>query len=59
MFVGEAPGAVEDMTGIPFVGRSGKLLREVMDDAGIDPQDVYITNIVKCRPPDNRTPTAR
>lgn len=59
MFIGEAPGAVEDMTGIPFVGRSGKLLREVMDDVGMDPQDVYITNIVKCKPPDNRTPTAR
>lgn len=58
MFIGEAPGAVEDSTGVPFVGRSGKLLRRTMEKVDLDPQTVYITNIVKCRPPDNRTPTA-
>jgi DNA polymerase len=57
MFVGEAPGAVEDETGIPFVGRSGALLRKVMSSEGLPPEEVYITNVVKCRPPGNRTPT--
>ena len=56
MFIGEAPGRDEDRTGLPFVGKSGKLLRDTMSDFGIDPETVLITNVVKCRPPGNRTP---
>ena len=56
MFVGEAPGAREDATGIPFCGRSGKFLDELLKSAGIDRNKVYICNIVKCRPPQNRDP---
>ncbi len=56
MFVGEAPGADEDESGLPFVGASGKKLTAFMERAGIDPSAVYISNVVKCRPPDNRTP---
>ncbi len=56
MFVGEAPGADEDATGIPFVGRAGKLLNSYLDAVGIDRGDVYIANILKCRPPKNRDP---
>jgi len=57
MFIGEAPGRDEDIQGRPFVGRSGKLLDRSLEAVGIKRTDVYITNIVKCRPPNNRTPT--
>lgn len=56
MFIGEAPGREEDEQGRPFVGRSGKLLNECLKELGLKRQDVFITNIVKCRPPDNRKP---
>ncbi len=56
MFVGEAPGFNEDLQGRPFVGQAGKLLDKTLAGIGIDRQDVYITNIVKFRPPDNRDP---
>jgi len=56
MFIGEAPGRDEDLSGVPFVGRAGKLLDKVLDAAGIERDDVYIGNIIKCRPPNNRTP---
>ena len=57
MIVGEAPGEQEDNSGKPFQGRSGKLLNEMLEAAGIDRKDVYITNITKCHPPENRNPT--
>ena len=57
VLVGEAPGENEDLTGRPFVGRSGKLLEKIMLEAGIKRTDVLITNTVKCRPPGNRDPT--
>lgn len=57
VFVGEAPGAKEDELGRPFVGRSGQLLRECIRNAGYAESDVYITNIVKRRPPENRDPS--
>ncbi|NLL92032.1 MAG: uracil-DNA glycosylase [Ruminococcaceae bacterium] len=56
MFVGEGPGRYEDETGKPFVGRSGKLLDNLMGAVGIKREEVYIANIVKCRPPQNRDP---
>jgi uracil-DNA glycosylase len=57
MFVGEAPGRDEDLQGEPFVGRSGKLLdRLLLEELGVDRSSVYIANVVKCRPPDNRDP---
>ena len=56
LFVGEAPGENEDKTGTPFVGRAGKLLNEYLAAVGIDRDSVYITNILKCRPPSNRDP---
>lgn len=56
MFIGEAPGKDEDLEGKPFVGRSGKLLTTLLEKIGIDRQDVFIANIVKCRPPENRDP---
>lgn len=56
VFVGEAPGAQEDATGIPFVGAAGKLLDKYLTAVGIPRKDVYIANILKCRPPDNRDP---
>ncbi len=56
MFVGEAPGETEDNTGRPFVGRAGKLLDKFLLAADIDREKVYITNILKCRPPKNRDP---
>ena len=56
MFVGEAPGGTEDETGIPFVGAAGKLLDEYLAAAGIDREEVYICNVLKCRPPQNRDP---
>jgi uracil-DNA glycosylase len=57
MFIGEAPGQKEDELGRPFVGRSGELLTQALRSLGIQRQDVFITNVVKCRPPNNRTPT--
>jgi DNA polymerase len=56
MFVGEAPGREEDLQGIPFVGRAGRLLDKILEAAEIERDDVYIANIIKCRPPNNRTP---
>jgi uracil-DNA glycosylase family 4 len=56
MFVGEAPGATEDKTGLPFVGRAGKLLDELLADVGLERGDVFITNVICCRPPGNRDP---
>ncbi len=56
MFIGEAPGRNEDERGRPFVGSAGKLLDEALENAGIKRDEVYITNIVKCRPPNNRVP---
>ena len=57
IFVGEAPGKNEDMKGEPFIGIAGKKLSIALESAGITRDDVYITNIVKCRPPKNRVPT--
>ena len=57
MFVGEGPGADEDRLGLPFVGKAGKLLDRMIDVIGLDREDVYVTNVVKCRPPNNRNPT--
>ncbi len=57
MFVGEAPGADEDAQGVPFVGRSGKLLDKIIEAIGMKREDVFIGNINRCRPPGNRTPT--
>ncbi len=56
MFIGEGPGADEDRIGEPFVGKAGQLLDKILIAAGIKREDVYITNIVKCRPPGNRDP---
>jgi DNA polymerase len=56
MFVGEGPGAEEDRTGRPFVGQAGKLLDEMIFALGFDRSEVYIGNVVKCRPPGNRDP---
>ena len=56
MFVGEAPGEQEDVQGRPFVGAAGKLLTELLASLGLRRTDVYITNVVKCRPPNNRPP---
>lgn len=58
VFVGEAPGEAEDRTGLPFVGRSGKILDALMEEEGLPRSKVLITNTVKCRPPGNRDPTA-
>lgn len=57
MFVGEAPGRSEDLKGEPFVGAAGKRLTELLEKNGITRESVYITNVVKCRPPNNRVPT--
>ncbi len=58
MFIGEGPGEMEDKTGRPFVGRSGKLLDKILQNVlELKREDVYIANIVKCRPPNNRVPT--
>ncbi len=57
MLVGEAPGRYEDEQGKPFVGKAGKLLDEMLLEIGLSRQDLYITNVVKCRPPGNRVPT--
>ncbi|HLH08224.1 MAG TPA: uracil-DNA glycosylase [Terriglobales bacterium] len=56
MFVGEGPGADEDLQGEPFVGRAGQLLNKMIEAMGLKRDDVYIANVVKCRPPGNRTP---
>jgi uracil-DNA glycosylase len=56
VFVGEGPGHDEDVQGIPFVGRAGQLLTQMITAMGIKREDVYIANVVKCRPPENRTP---
>ncbi len=56
MVVGEGPGAQEDEEGIPFVGRSGRLLEKLLGEVGIGRSDIYIANVVKCRPPRNRDP---
>lgn len=57
VFIGEAPGQKEDETGIPFVGQAGKLLDELLASIGLKREDIYITNVVKYRPPENRDPT--
>jgi len=57
MFIGEAPGAQEDKQGKPFVGNSGKLLNRLMEFVGLKREDIFITNVVKCRPPSNRNPS--
>ncbi len=56
MFVGEAPGHDEDLQGIPFVGRAGQLLTKIIEAIGLTRDDVYIANVIKCRPPENRNP---
>jgi uracil-DNA glycosylase len=56
MFVGEAPGADEDVQGIPFVGRAGQLLTKIIEAIGLTRDEVYIANVIKCRPPENRNP---
>lgn len=59
VFIGEAPGAKEDAAGKPFVGSAGKILEELLATIGLSRDDVYITNVVKFRPPDNRDPTTK
>ena len=56
MFIGEGPGFYEDQQGIPFVGRAGKLLDELLAGIGLSRAEVFVTNVVKCRPPNNRDP---
>ncbi len=56
MFIGEAPGADEDAQGLPFVGRAGQLLTRIIEAMGMKREDVYICNVLKCRPPENRAP---
>ena len=56
MFIGEAPGFHEDQQGLPFVGRAGQLLNTALQDIGLKRQDVYIANVIKHRPPENRDP---
>jgi uracil-DNA glycosylase len=56
MFVGEAPGMHEDLQGLPFVGRAGKLLDQLLEEVGLRRSDVFITNVLLCRPPGNRDP---
>ncbi len=57
MFVGEGPGEGEDKTGRPFVGRAGQMLNKLLKEVGLEREKIYITNVVKCRPPGNRVPT--
>jgi len=57
MFIGEAPGRNEDIQGLPFVGAAGKFLDELLNEINLSRNDVFITNVVKCRPPNNRDPT--
>jgi DNA polymerase len=59
MLIGEAPGKDEDLRGRPFVGRAGKLLDSALEAAGVSRKELFITNVVKCRPPKNRLPTSR
>ena len=59
VFIGEAPGREEDLRGEPFVGRAGQLLTKILASVGFTREDVYITNILKCRPPENRDPNER
>jgi len=56
MFIGEAPGSEEDIQGLPFVGRAGQLLTKIIEAIGLKREDVYIANLLKCRPPGNRAP---
>src|ERR1051326_7391702 len=56
VFVGEAPGYDEDQQGLPFVGRAGQLLTKIIESINVKREDVYICNVLKCRPPDNRNP---
>jgi DNA polymerase len=56
MFVGEAPGRDEDIQGVPFVGRAGQKLTQIIEAIGLKREDVYIANVIKCRPPENRNP---
>src|ERR671914_872935 len=56
MFVGEAPGMHEDLQGLPFVGRAGKLLDQLLQEVGLQRSDVFVANVLKCRPPGNRDP---
>jgi len=56
MFVGEGPGRDEDAQGVPFIGRAGQLLTKIIEAMGLTREQVYISNVVKCRPPENRTP---
>jgi uracil-DNA glycosylase len=56
MFIGEAPGADEDIQGIPFVGKAGQLLTKIIEAIGLQREEVYIANVIKCRPPGNRNP---
>src|SRR3954453_15732968 len=56
MFVGEAPGAKEDRLGLPFVGQAGKLLDQLLPEIGLPRPDVFVVNVLKCRPPGNRDP---
>jgi len=56
MLIGEAPGKNEDETGRPFIGRAGNLLSKCLDEAGLDRKKIFITSVVKCRPPENRNP---
>ena len=56
MFIGEAPGHDEDIQGVPFVGRAGQLLTKIIEAIGLTRDDVYIANVIKCRPPENRNP---
>ena len=56
MFVGEAPGRDEDLQGVPFVGRAGQLLTKIIESIGLTRDEVYIANVIKCRPPQNRDP---
>lgn len=59
VFIGEAPGRSEDSVGEPFVGAAGERLTEALDEAGLSRDSVYITNVVKCRPPNNRVPNQK
>ena len=56
MFIGEGPGADEDIQGIPFVGKAGQLMNKALQGLGLNREDIYIANVVKCRPPQNRNP---
>lgn len=58
MFIGEGPGHNEDQQGVPFVGQAGKVLNHMLEQIGLQREDVFVTNMVKCRPPNNRDPLA-